>query len=113
MPVYDDKSLDRVFAALSDATRRKLVHALAEGEKTVGELAKPFAMSIVAVSKHLRVLEAAGIISRRIEGRQHFCTLNPEALAGGLDWIAVYRNFWVRRLDNLAQLITDKDAEHE
>ncbi|MBV8633169.1 MAG: winged helix-turn-helix transcriptional regulator [Burkholderiaceae bacterium] len=100
-----DEALDRVFAALSDATRRRLVHALAEGEKTVGELAEPFAMSLVAVSKHLKVLEAAGIVQRRVDGRKHYCTLAPESLAGALDWIAIYRNFWNLRLEALGALI--------
>ncbi len=100
--------MDCVFAALSDATRRRLVHALVEGEKTVGELAEPFAMSLVAVSKHLKVLEAAGIVQRRVDGRKHYCTLAPESLAGALDWIAIYRNFWNQRLDALADLIEVK-----
>lgn len=100
-----EEALDRVFAALSDATRRRLVHALVEGEKTVGELAEPFAMSLVAVSKHLKVLEAAGIVQRRVDGRRHYCALAPESLAQALDWIAIYRNFWNRRLDALAGLI--------
>ena len=100
-----DDALDRVFAALSDATRRRLVHALVEGEKTVGELAEPFAMSLVAVSKHVKVLEAAGIVRRRVDGRKHYCTLAPESLAQALDWIAIYRNFWNQRLDALSELI--------
>lgn len=100
-----DEALDRVFAALSDATRRRLVHALAEGEKTVGELAEPFAMSLVAVSKHLKVLEAAGIVRRRVDGRKHYCALAPESLVGALDWIAIYRNFWTQRFDALGGLI--------
>ncbi len=109
-----DEELDRVFAALSDATRRRLVHALAEGEKTIGELAEPFAMSLVAVSKHLKVLEAAGIVHRRVDGRKHYCTLAPESLAQALDWVAIYRNFWNQRLDALGEMIeveTDVDTK--
>ncbi|HEY8027517.1 MAG TPA: metalloregulator ArsR/SmtB family transcription factor [Burkholderiaceae bacterium] len=106
----DELRLDRVFAALSDGTRRRLVHALAEGEKTVGELAEPIAMSLVAVSKHLKVLEAAGLVRRRVDGRKHYCTLAPESLTQALDWIAIYRNFWNQRLDALDGLISEKGS---
>lgn len=105
--------LDRVFAALADGTRRRLVHTLAEGEKTVGELAEPFAMSLVAVSKHLKVLEAAGLVRRRVDGRKHYCTLAPEMLTGALDWIAIYRNYWDQRMDALAGLIENADGGDE
>jgi DNA-binding transcriptional ArsR family regulator len=113
MQAQQDALLDRVFAALSDSTRRKLVHALVEGEKTVGELAEPFAMSLVAVSKHLKVLEAAGLVRRRVDGRKHYCTLAPEMLTGALDWIAIYRNFWDQRMDALAGLIENADSGDE
>lgn len=108
-----DEPLDRVFAALSDGTRRRLVHALVEGEKTVGELAEPFSMSLVAVSKHLKVLEVAGIVRRRVDGRKHYCTLAPESLTQALDWIAIYRNFWDQRMDALAGLIEVDEDEDE
>ena len=113
LQLKQDAALDRVFAALSDGTRRRLVHALAEGEKTVGELAEPFAMSLVAVSKHLKVLETAGLVRRRVDGRKHYCTLAPEMLTGALDWIAIYRNFWDQRMDALAGLIENVDDDGE
>lgn len=94
--------LDRVFMALADATRRALVHQLAARESTVSELADPHDMSLAAVSKHLKVLEEAGLVRRRVEGRTHYCSLKPEALTAALDWIAIYRNFWNSRLDELA-----------
>ena len=94
--------LDRVFSALSDSTRRRLVHLLAERERTVSELAAPFEMSLAAVSKHLAVLERAGLVRRRRDGRTHYCSLRPEALAGGLDWISIYHQFWRQRFDALA-----------
>lgn len=103
--------LDRVFLALGDATRRRLVHMIAEREATISELAKPFAMSLAAVSKHLKVLEKAGLVRRRIDGRTHYCLLRPEALAGALDWIAIYRNFWNQRLDTLAVNLQDAAAD--
>jgi DNA-binding transcriptional ArsR family regulator len=95
-------ALDRVFSALSDTTRRRLVRTLAEREYSVSELAEPFDMSLAAVSKHLSVLEQAGLVRRRKDGRTRYCSLRPEALAGVLDWIAVYRQFWRQRFDALA-----------
>lgn len=108
MSANHSKQLDQVFMALADPTRRALVKALAEGEQTVSELAKPFSMSLAAVSKHLKVLEQAGLVGRRVDGRTHHLTLVPEALSGALDWIAVYRNFWNRRLDRLEQSLNEE-----
>jgi DNA-binding transcriptional ArsR family regulator len=96
-----EEELDQVFMALADPTRRQLVRLLADHDRTVGELAGPFSMSLAAVSKHIKVLEAAGIIARRVDGRVHTLALRPEALSGALDWITIYRNFWSRRLDAL------------
>ena len=113
-PVVDLKqaALDRVFAALSDRTRRAMVHQLAQRECTVTELAEPFAMSLAAVSKHLGVLERAGLVRRRRDGRTHFCSLRPEALTDALDWISIYQQFWVQRFDSLANALAD-DNEKE
>ena len=85
--------LDRVFMVLADAIRRRMVHLLAERERTVSELAEPSDISLAAISKHLKVLEQAGLVQRSIQGRTHFCTLRPEKLTGALDWITIYRNF--------------------
>lgn len=93
--------LDRVFAALADGTRRQLVRMLSERDCTVSELAQPFDMSLAAVSKHIKVLEAAGIVVRSVDGRTHRLSLRPEALGSALDWVSIYRNFWQRRLDAL------------
>jgi DNA-binding transcriptional ArsR family regulator len=90
--------LDQVFMALADGTRRQLVRMLAEQDCTVSQLAQPFDMSLAAVSKHIKVLEAAGIVARRVDGRVHTQILCPESLAGALDWVSIYRNFWHRRL---------------
>lgn len=103
-PSQDD--LDQVFMALADRTRRQLVHMLAEGDRTVSELAAPFSMSLAAVSKHIKVLEAAGIVARRVDGRVHTLTLHPEVLSGALDWITIYRHFWSRRLDALDDMFS-------
>ena len=108
---FKDAALDRVFQALSDRTRRALVHGLAERECTVTELAEPFEMSLAAVSKHLAVLERAGLVRRRRDGRTHYCSLRPEALADALDWIAIYRRFWIQRLGALADVVTMPNEE--
>ena len=114
-PVVDLKqaALDRVFSALSDRTRRALVHKLAERECSVTELAAPFAISLAAVSKHLAVLERAGLVRRRRDGRTHYCSLRPEALTDALDWISIYQQFWVQRFDSLAATLaidTEKES---
>ena len=113
-PVADLRSaaLDRVFRALGDRTRRDLVQRLAERECTVSELAEPFSMSLAAISKHLAVLERAGIVRRRRDGRTHYCSLRPEALTDALDWISIYRRFWSNRLDALGGALAS-DAGYE
>lgn len=89
-----------------------MVHRLAERECSVTELAEPFAMSLAAVSKHLRVLERAGLVRRRRDGRTHYCSLRPEALTDALDWISIYQQFWGQRFDSLAAtLATDNEKE--
>ena len=111
MVKYNNTLLDHVFSALSDPTRRAIISRLAEGEATVGELASPFGMSLPAVSKHLRVLESAKLISRNIDGRHHYCQLNPDALQMAQDWIAHYRSFWETRLDSLADYLESNNKE--
>ena len=97
--------LDGVFRALADPTRRAIIGALANGPKTVGELSRPFDISLPAVSKHLKVLERSRLISRRIHGREHHCRLNPETLAPAHDWLSYYSGFWHERLDALDALL--------
>lgn len=97
--------LDTVFHALGDATRRRMVQALAAGERSVGELAAPFDMSLAAASKHIKALEAAGLIRREVRGRTHICRLAPEPLAAAHDWLAFYEHFWTSRLDILDRLL--------
>jgi DNA-binding transcriptional ArsR family regulator len=87
----DGQTLNAVFAALADPTRRAIVHRLASGEATVGELASPFSMSFQAVSKHLRVLEHAGLIERSRRAQQRPCRLRVDALASLSRWIGDYR----------------------
>lgn len=107
-----EQRLDQVFHALSDRTRRQLIARLARGEASVTELAAPFDMSLPAVSKHIVVLEKAGLLRRRIEGRVHYCSLSPEVLEDASAWIAFYQQFWKGRLANLAQWLA-KDGNEE
>ena len=103
--VTSSRTLDRTFAALSDSTRRAILARLAEGETTVGELARPFRMSRPAISKHLRVLERAGLVQRQREGRVSRCELHAEPMRDAAQWIERYREFWGDRLDSLARYL--------
>lgn len=103
------RQLDSVFHALGDATRRQMLHKLADGEHTVGQLAEPFAISLAAASKHIKALESAGLIRREVRGRTHLCRLEPGPLASANQWLSFYRDFWTDRLDVLENLLK-KDA---
>lgn len=103
-------SLDTVFHALGDATRRRMLRELADGERTVGQLAEPFAMSLAAASKHIKVLETAGLVSREVKGRTHLCRLAPAPLASAHEWLGFYERFWTDRLDLLEQLLREEDT---
>ncbi len=80
------------------------------GERTVGQLAEPFAISLAAVSKHIKALEAAGLIRREIHGRTHLCRLDPGPLASAHEWLGSYERFWTSRLDVLERLLREEDA---
>ncbi len=90
-----------MFAALADPTRRAIVTRLARGPARVTQLAEPFAMSLPAISKHLKVLERAGLISRRIDGRVHHCHLEAQPMSEAAEWINRYRAFWQEQFDAL------------
>ena len=96
-----------VFHALACEPRRTILGALADGERTVGVLADPFDISLAAISKHLKVLEGAGLVERRTAGRTTVCRLRAEPLAEVRDWVAFYERFWAIRLDRLQQLMED------
>ncbi|MGE0750086.1 MAG: ArsR/SmtB family transcription factor [Variibacter sp.] len=102
--------LDTVFHALGDATRRQMLRELAGGERTVGQLAEPFAISLAAASKHIKALESAGLIRREVRGRTHLCRLEPGPLANAHEWLSFYEKFWTSRLDILEQLLRAEDA---
>jgi len=102
--------LDAVFHALGDPTRRVMLHRLAQGEHTVGQLAEPFSMSLAAASKHIKALESAGLITREVLGRTHVCHLNAGPLREADDWLRHYEHFWTARLDRLEALLR-QDAQ--
>jgi DNA-binding transcriptional ArsR family regulator len=101
--------LSHIFHALSDATRRRMLLELASGERTVGQLAQPFAMSLAAASKHIKVLESAGLIQREVRGRAHMCRLDPGPLESAHEWLNFYERFWTARLDVLDRLLREED----
>src|ERR1700738_2565520 len=92
--VSDNAPLDATFGALADPIRRAILSLLARGQATVSELAAPFDVSLPAVSKHLRVLESAGLLQREIDGRVHRCRLAPKPMKAAAAWIEKYRAFW-------------------
>lgn len=109
-PVLLPAQLDAVFHALADRTRRAMVQRLAQSACTVSELARPFAMSLAAASKHLRVLEGAGLVHRRVEGRQHFCSLDAAALRSAQDWLRYYEQYWSESFDALERIAATDPA---
>ena len=113
MVARNSEPLDRVFHALSDPTRRAILQRLASRPRTVGELSEPFDISLNAVSKHLKTLERAGLISRKVRGREHHLELNPAALADACDWLDFHQRFWNERLDALAGLVEKRDKDRK
>ena len=105
MVEYSSKMLDRTFSALADATRRRLLAQLAKGEECVTDLARPHAMSLAAVSKHLIVLEKAGLVKRRRDGRVHALTLEAKPMKEAQAWIDRYRKFWEGNLDQFEKYL--------
>ena len=101
--------LDAVFHALADPTRRAILGQLAERELTIGELATPFSMSFAGASKHVRVLEHAGLVTRTIQGRTHLCRLQASRLAEADAWLRRYERFWNEKLDALESLLRAED----
>jgi DNA-binding transcriptional ArsR family regulator len=108
----DSTPLNAIFHALGDATRRGMLRQLADGERTVGDLAAPYAISLAAASKHVKALERAGLIRREVRGRTHLCRLEPGPLASADRWLRYYERFWTYRLDTLDRLLREDDREH-
>ena len=101
-------NLDLTFGALSDPTRRSIIATLATEPHTIAALAAPLPMSLVAVSKHITVLERAGLLTRARAGRAQVCALRTDPLAGAADWIGHYRRFWTGRIDSLERYLEDQ-----
>ena len=108
MVEYLETSLDKTYAAIADPTRRAILTALLDKPLRVTEVAKPFDMSLNAVSKHIRLLEQAGLVQREIRGRDHWLTLNDSPLQEASDWIEAARGFWMNSLDGLESYLTTK-----
>ena len=111
MVEYSSKLLDRTFGALADPTRRRILAQLAKGEECVTDLARPHAMSLAAVSKHLIVLEKAGLVRRRRQGRVHSLTLEARPMKEAQAWINRYREFWEGNLDRFEEYLNKLQKE--
>ena len=114
MVKYQSEPLDQVFSALADPTRRAILARLANGHSSVGELAAPFDISLPAISRHLRVLRNAGLITRHKDGRVRRSTLEATPLRAAAEWIESYRQFWEDQFDSLAEYLErakDKASE--
>lgn len=107
-----ENRLDATFRALSDPTRRGMLASLALGEKSIGELAEPYAMSFAGASKHVKVLEDAGLISRRRSGRSHLISIDAKPLEEAERWMRRWEKFWNNRLDRLEALVESDNKEN-
>ena len=105
--------LDAVFAALADPTRRAIIERLSSSEARVTDVAEPFDMSLNAVSKHIRVLEASGVVQRHRRGRDHILSINARSLDEVDGWIERMRHYWGERLDAMEHLLRELDEDHE
>lgn len=113
MVELESPQLNAVFHALGDVTRRQMLRQLSSGERTVSELAEPFDISLAAASKHIKALEAAGLIRREVRGRTHMCRLDPGPMASAHKWLSTYERFWTSRLDLLEQRLREDDARKQ
>jgi DNA-binding transcriptional ArsR family regulator len=110
---HSQGELDALFSALADPTRREILVRLAEGEAPVSRLAEPLPISLPAVSRHLRVLESAGLVARRREGRVHRISLVADPMVDGVEWMAVFGRFWEHQLDALEHFFTAQADERD
>ena len=106
MVKYYSNTLNTVFSALADPTRRGILEQLSHGESTVSELAEPFDMSLPAVSKHLRILEDAGLITRQVDGRTHRLQIDSKPMKSAAAWLDRYQRFWDERLNSLEKFLS-------
>jgi DNA-binding transcriptional ArsR family regulator len=111
--VLEDETLDRTYAALADPTRRALLVALRVGEARITDLAAPLPMTFAGVSRHIGVLESAGLVHRAVRGREHWLSIRPEALEAAGDWISEQTAFWSRRADALATRLARRHEQED
>ena len=105
---FHSAELDRIFFALADPTRRAILQGLTRRPATINEIARPFPVSLNAVSKHVMVLERAGMLRREIKGREHHCWIEPRPLREADEWLEHYRQFWEQRMDALEAYVARK-----
>lgn len=113
MVIYQEAKLDRLFGALANRTRRAILDRLTRSEQSVLDLAALFEMSQPAVTKHLKVLERAGLIHKRKEGRYRYCTLDPDTLEPASEWIERTRDFWEHSFEALDRYLEEEEAEEQ
>ena len=106
--MVEDQVLDRAYAALSDPTRRRLLEALRDGDARITDLAAPLPMTFAGVSRHVGVLESAGLVRREVRGREHWLSLQPDGLAPAQQWVNEQTDFWAARADALAERLRKK-----
>jgi DNA-binding transcriptional ArsR family regulator len=106
-----EQRLDTTFRALADPTRRGMLASLALGDKSIGELGEPFAMSFAGAAKHVKVLESAGLIERCKAGRRQICALRPEPLREAEAWLRQWEKFWSASLDRLQALVEREESK--
>lgn len=111
--VKSSKELDRVFQALADPTRRSMLLALREGDRSVAELAEPFAMSLPGASKHVQVLEQAKLLTRQKQGRSRICSINREAFEQAENWLNTFVDFWNTKFDKLVEELNKQKVEDD
>jgi len=111
--MVEDQVLDRAYAALADPTRRALLVALRAGDARITDLAAPLPMTFAGVSRHVGVLESAGLIQRMVRGREHWLSIRPEGFAAAEDWISEQTVFWSSRADALAARLARKKSAHD
>lgn len=106
---YSDQQLSQIFSALSDSTRRAMLLRLTDEAMSVTDLSKPFKITKSAITKHLKVLESSGLLSRTIEGRVHRCRLEPKPLAAISEWVSFYEKFWNKKFDALDAYLAEEN----
>lgn len=110
MVEYHSTQLDTIFGALADGTRRAMLRRLSNGPLKVTDLAEPYAISLAAASKHIKVLENAGLVRREVRGRTHICRLDALPMHAGAEWLSHYESYWTGKLDTLEALIRSENA---